>query len=78
MPSDLNIAAMYCDRLIALKNGRIVGEGKPQTLLTEDFIREVYEVECQVIRAKDGGINIVYLPQHRKNVYEKNCNFNMS
>lgn len=65
---DLNIAAMYCDRLIALKEGRIVGEGKPQSLLTEDFIREVYEVECQVIRAKDGGINIVYLPQHRKNV----------
>lgn len=33
---DLNIAAMYCDRLYAVKDGRIVGQGAPKKLLTPD------------------------------------------
>ena len=44
---DLNIAAMYCDRLYAVKGGEIVGCGRPQEVLTEDFIRRVYEVEAK-------------------------------
>ena len=35
---DLNIAAMYCDRLIAIKNGEVYGIGTPQELLTEAFM----------------------------------------
>ena len=38
---DLNIAAMYCDRLVALKDGQIVGAGKPKDLLTEKFIKDL-------------------------------------
>ena len=40
---DLNIAAMYCDWLYAVKDGRVVGQGTPQTLLTPEFIRQVYD-----------------------------------
>lgn len=62
---DLNIAAMYCDRLVALKNGQVVGVGSPRDLLTEKFIYEVYEVHCRVDEDKQTGrINIVYLPQY--------------
>lgn len=46
---DLNIAAMYCDYLYALKDGLVVGEGKPVDLLTEKFIRYVYEVDAKVV-----------------------------
>ena len=35
---DLNIAAMYCDRLYAVKGGEIVGCGRPQEVLTEDYL----------------------------------------
>lgn len=63
---DLNIAAMYCDRLYALKDGRIVGEGTPQALLTPAFIREVYEVEAQVITDGQGGLHILFHPQRKK------------
>ena len=41
---DLNLAAAYCHRLYALKDGVIVGEGAPKELLTPAFLREVYEV----------------------------------
>lgn len=59
---DLNIAALYCDRLIALKEGKIVGEGTPQSLLTADFIRRLYDVEAIVETRPDSGrIYVVYL-----------------
>lgn len=62
---DLNIAAMYCDRLVALKNGKIIGMGTPKDLLTEEFIYDLYEVHCHVYEESfSGRINIVYLPQY--------------
>ena len=62
---DLNIAAMYCDRLIAIKDGEVYGIGTPQELLTEAFIYEMYEVKCQVKNdVETDRMNIVYLPQH--------------
>ena len=59
---DLNIAAMYCDRLYALKDGKIVGQGTPEELLTPGFIREVYEVDAEVYRDKRGILRILYYP----------------
>lgn len=63
---DLNIAAMYCDRLYAVKEGRIVGQGRPRELLTPDFIRRVYEVEAEVLPRPDGSLAILYHPQARR------------
>lgn len=57
---DLNIAAMYCDRLYALKDGKIVGEGTPAQLLTTEFIRQVYEVEAEVITDSRGELRILF------------------
>lgn len=62
---DLNIAAMYCDRLIAIKNGLVVGMGTPQELLTEEFIYDMYSVHSKVAYdAESGRMNIIYLPKH--------------
>lgn len=62
---DLNIAAMYCDRLVAIKSGQVVGLGTPRELLTERFIYDMYGVRCRVDEEENTGrINIVYLPQH--------------
>lgn len=63
---DLNIAAMYCDRLYALKDGKIVGQGTPEQLLTPAFIREVYEVDAEVFRDKQGILRILYYPDGGK------------
>lgn len=62
---DLNIAAMYCDRLIAIKNGRVVGMGTPEELLTEEFIYDIYQVRSKVYFNQElGHMNIIYLPKH--------------
>ena len=59
---DLNIAAMYCDWLYAVKDGRVVGQGTPQTLLTPEFIRQVYEVEAEVSIDRNGMLRVLYYP----------------
>lgn len=59
---DLNIAALYCDTLVALKNGRVVGSGSPRDLLTPAFIQEVYEVKAQVAQDERGLLRICYQP----------------
>ncbi|HQJ25018.1 MAG TPA: ABC transporter ATP-binding protein, partial [Bacillota bacterium] len=45
---DLNLAGLYCDRLIALKEGRVVSEGRPDDVLTADNILEIYGVRAVV------------------------------
>ena len=59
---DLNIAAMYCDRLYAVRNGTVVKAGTPGEVLTRAFIREVYEVEAQVFHDPEGQLHILYRP----------------
>lgn len=59
---DLNIAAMYCDRLVAIKNGQVVGIGTPRDLLQESFIYDTYDIRCQVDMV-NGRINVIYMPQ---------------
>ena len=58
---DLNIAAAFCDKLYALKDGEIVGYGKPEEVLTREFIQEVYEVEAEIARDRKGKIHILFL-----------------
>ena len=60
---DLNLAAAYCHRLYALKNGVIVGEGTPRELLTPAFLREVYEVEAEVLTGRDGTLRVFFCSQ---------------
>ncbi|GAA1149781.1 ABC transporter ATP-binding protein [Streptomyces hebeiensis] len=52
---DLNLAAMYCDQLVVLNQGRVVAAGPPEDVITERLIAEVYGVRAAVTRhAPDG------------------------
>lgn len=45
---DLNHAAMFCDRLLVLRSGKIVASGTPEDVLTESLLREVFTVEARI------------------------------
>jgi len=60
---DLNIAAMYCDRIIAMKEGEVVGCGTPENLLTEKFIYDLYGVKA-VVSNDLGILSIRYMPNY--------------
>ena len=57
---DLNIAAMYCDRLFVMKNGQIVGSGIPQEVLTKEFIKEIYDIDVEIVYDSKGDMHILY------------------
>jgi len=46
---DLNLAAAYCQRLYLLSTGRIVTAGRPEEVLTPDWMRDVYGVTTTCI-----------------------------
>ncbi|MFB3765944.1 MAG: ABC transporter ATP-binding protein [Methanotrichaceae archaeon] len=46
---DLNLAAMFADKLAILKGGKIYAAGNPSDLLNADNIREVYGVEATIV-----------------------------
>ncbi len=58
---DLNIAASFCDRLYVLKEGKIVGSGTPQEVLTQSLIREVYQVETEITVDSRGKMHILFV-----------------
>lgn len=45
---DLNFAAMYCDHLVVLDRGRVVTEGVPEKVLTEELLADVYGIDAIV------------------------------
>ncbi|WP_432008554.1 ABC transporter ATP-binding protein [Streptomyces bacillaris] len=46
---DLNQAARYADHLVAMKEGRIVAEGRPEDVVTAGLVREVFGLEAVVV-----------------------------
>lgn len=61
---DLNMAALYCDKLYAMKGGKIILDGTPEDVLTEVNIQNLFGVRCSVTKHPiTKKPTITYLPQ---------------
>ena len=59
---DLNLAALYLNRLAFLKAGRVIASGDPETVLDYRTIRDVYETDVYVHRNElTGTLNVLPL-----------------
>jgi len=47
---DLNQAARYSHRMLALKDGRLVADGPPDEVMTPAFLREVFRIDARLHR----------------------------
>ncbi|AOZ73543.1 iron ABC transporter ATP-binding protein [Boudabousia tangfeifanii] len=47
---DINVAAAYCDRLIAMKDGQVAFDGHPDEIMKSHVLEEVYGVPMEVCR----------------------------
>jgi iron complex transport system ATP-binding protein len=45
---DLNLAASLCDRLVLMRDGRVVAQGPTRDVLTVDTIKRVYGVDADI------------------------------
>jgi iron complex transport system ATP-binding protein len=61
---DLNHAARYASHLVAMRDGGVVAQGSPNHILTEDLVREVFDLPCRVIEDPVTGTPLV-LPDGR-------------
>ncbi|MGH3915753.1 MAG: ABC transporter ATP-binding protein [Pseudonocardiaceae bacterium] len=63
---DLNMAARYAQRLIAMRAGRIIAAGTPCEVLTEQLLREVFELDAHILTDPIAGTPLV-VPVGRRN-----------
>ncbi|WP_232662021.1 ABC transporter ATP-binding protein [Pseudonocardia sp. TRM90224] len=56
---DLNLAARYADRLVAMCDGRIVAAGDPHDVITEEMLFEVFGLSAKVIEDPVAGTPLV-------------------
>ncbi|MCE4222462.1 ATP-binding cassette domain-containing protein [Methylobacterium sp. C25] len=52
---DVNMAARFCDELIALHTGRLIRRGPCAELMTEEALRAIYDVPMAVLRHPENG-----------------------
>lgn len=51
---DVNMAARFCDHVVALKGGRLVWQGDPDALMRPATLQEIYGLPMQVLTRPDG------------------------
>lgn len=45
---DINQSLYYSDEIVAMKDGRITAQGKPEKIITSELIKNVYDVELGI------------------------------
>jgi iron complex transport system ATP-binding protein len=64
---ELNLAARYADHLVAMRGGRIVAQGSPEEVVTEDVVREVFDLPSEVVAdPHTGSPMVVPHSRHRR------------
>jgi iron complex transport system ATP-binding protein len=59
---DLNLAALYCSRILLLDKGRIAACDVPERVITNGLIRSVYGIEALITQHPETGRPQVVLP----------------
>ncbi|MGF7144474.1 iron complex transport system ATP-binding protein [Anaerotaenia torta] len=65
---DINLSARYADYIFALHKGRLIREGTPPEVVTEDLIKQVFGLDCAVIKDPVSGSPFI-VPKGRHHVH---------
>ena len=56
---DVNLAARYAKRMIAIRGGEILVDGRPDEILTPQHLYDIFEVAATVLKRPDGRGNYI-------------------
>ncbi|SJN12309.1 Iron compound ABC transporter, ATP-binding protein [Leucobacter sp. 7(1)] len=59
---DVNFAAAYADRIVALADGRVVASGTPEEIITPEVLERVFETPVQVLEHAGRRVAVYYRP----------------
>lgn len=74
---DLNHASRYAHHMIAIKKGQVVGEGSPQEVMTKEILREVFNIEADIIMDPRSGLPLCLPYSLAKDIRSTNVNDSM-
>ena len=57
---DLGLAARFCTRLVLLSQGRILADGPPDTVLTDDNLRQAFAISVRRLDSPEGPVFVPY------------------
>ncbi|ABW19960.1 ABC transporter ATP-binding protein [Alkaliphilus oremlandii] len=64
---DINLSARYADYIFALHKGKLISEGEPNKIITENLIKDVFDLDCAVINDPVSGTPFI-VPKGRHHV----------
>jgi iron complex transport system ATP-binding protein len=56
---DINLALQF-SKVMLVKDGSLLGMGRPEDILTDARLRDAFDVQVSIIRQADGGAYIRY------------------
>ncbi|EYT55899.1 iron ABC transporter ATP-binding protein [Leucobacter sp. UCD-THU] len=59
---DVNFAAAYADRIVALAEGRVVASGTPDEIITSEVLERVFETPVDVVEHGGHRVAVYYRP----------------
>jgi len=66
---DLNLAALYFERLVLLGPGVVFADGSPDEVITKEIIQKVFSAKVEITRhPKTSAPQIVLLPDNLSNI----------
>jgi iron complex transport system ATP-binding protein len=66
---DLNLTAQFADKIILLKNGRLLAAGERDEVLQPDFIHQAYGMETQVFHPEGSPFPVIIPTTIKKEIY---------
>ncbi|WP_065650102.1 MULTISPECIES: Fe3+-hydroxamate ABC transporter ATP-binding protein FhuC [Pantoea] len=58
---DINMAARYCDRLVALRQGEVIAEGEPEAIMQADVLGTIYGIPMGILPHPQGGAPVSFV-----------------
>lgn len=57
---DINFASCYADHIVLMENGKVANSGSPESVITPEIIKSVYDIEIEVHTIAGQLISVYY------------------
>lgn len=58
---DINVAARYCDHLVALHSGRVIAQGDAIEIMQADVLNKIYGIPMGILPHPNGGAPVSFV-----------------
>ncbi len=53
---DINLASLFCQKIIFLKEGHLIGMGNPAEMITQENIQKIYETKVHIYKKENASL----------------------